>query len=157
MPSLALKTDRMPHGTAWPADSWLLSTGRSAGPPMSWSDGRLKVATEVPMICQSNPGGPSAATTLAENTLRVSPVTTAEPGQYQAEPDWGITLRCGVRQPPPWSTVLLCTLPGFETELSGLAVPVIVSDIHHSTRPSGNETGTKPSAVIHPVPACPRL
>src|ERR687897_919773 len=109
------------------------------------------------MICQSNPAGPLAATTLYENGLTVLPVTTAWPGQYQAEPDGGIALRCGVRQPPPWSTVLLCTLPAFETELSGLAVPVMVSDIHHATRPSGYEAGTKPSAVTQPVPACPRL
>src|SRR6266511_371141 len=129
----------MPNGMASPPVAWLLSEGRAVGPPMSWSDGRPKCATDMPTICQSNPGGPLAATTLYENTSRVSPTTTAEPGQYQALPDWGITPSCGVRQPPPCSTVLLCTFPGFVTELSGLAVPVIVSDIHHTTRPSGSE------------------
>ena len=63
----------------------------------------------------------------------------------------------GVKQLAACRTRLLCTLPTFATELSGLAVPVIVSDIHQLVLPSGSGTGTKPSAVTQSRPACPRF
>ncbi len=91
------------------------------------------------------------------NTRKVFPETTPDPGQCHAEPCAGNGVNDGVRQLAACRTRLLCTLPTFETELSGLAVPVIVSDIHQLVVPSGSGTGTKPSAVTQPRPACPRF
>jgi hypothetical protein len=118
------------------------------------------VETDIPTTDQSKPGGPDADTSLYENTFIVFPWMTTDPGQYHAPPELGTSSglpKVGVRQLPLCCTMSLCTFPRFDTELSGLAVPVVVSDIHHRVRPSGTWTGTKPSAVTQPVPARPRF